>query len=75
MLRDYEGRFIAASTLYIPNIASATTVEAIAMREGLALANRMGCSNVIAESDSMKIIQACTGEEAWWGEASAVLAD
>uniref|UniRef100_A0ACD5XCW7 Uncharacterized protein n=1 Tax=Avena sativa TaxID=4498 RepID=A0ACD5XCW7_AVESA len=45
------------------------------MREGLALINRLGCNNVIAESDSTKIIEACNGEEAWWCESSAVLAD
>jgi hypothetical protein len=36
--------------------------EAIAMREELSLANRMGCNNVIAECDSTDVIQACTGE-------------
>ena len=45
------------------------------MREGLALANRLGCNNVVAESDSTEIVDACNGAEAWWGESSAVLAD
>jgi ribonuclease HI len=66
ILRDHEGRFIAASTTYI---------EAMAIREGLALAVRLGCNNVQAESDLMETIEACTGAEAWWGESSAVFAD
>jgi ribonuclease HI len=44
--------------------------EAIAMREGLSLAIKMGCNNVVAESNSMEVIQACTGEETWWNEAT-----
>jgi hypothetical protein len=36
---------MAASILYLPNIASVSATEALAMREGLALANRLGCNN------------------------------
>jgi hypothetical protein len=32
-------------------------------------------NNVVAESDSMEVIQACTGEEAWWGDSSAIYAN
>jgi hypothetical protein len=38
ILRDYQGRFIAASSIFYPNLASASTAEALAMKEGLALA-------------------------------------
>jgi hypothetical protein len=34
--------------------------EALAMKEGLLLANRMGCNSVIAEGDSTETIEACT---------------
>jgi hypothetical protein len=44
ILRDREGKFIAASWIYLPNIASAA--EPMAMREGLDLANRLGCNNI-----------------------------
>jgi ribonuclease HI len=49
--------------------------EAIAIREGLSLANHMGCTNVIMESDSTETVDACNGTEAWWGESMAILAD
>jgi hypothetical protein len=45
------------------------------MREGLALANRLGCNNILAETDSLETVEACTGGEAWWGQSSAVFAD
>jgi hypothetical protein len=38
VIRDFEGRFIAESSLYLPNMSSAAAAEAIAMREGLSLA-------------------------------------
>ncbi|XP_051221615.1 uncharacterized protein [Lolium perenne] len=75
ILRDHDGLFIAASTLYIPNLASAALAEAMALREGLSLAHRIGCNNVIAESDSLETVEACTGAEVWWGDSAAVFAD
>jgi hypothetical protein len=53
---------------------SATAAEAITMREGLSLANCLGCNNVQAESDSIETVQACTDEESWSGESSAIFA-
>jgi ribonuclease HI len=75
VVRDYKGEFIAASTVFLPYILSPAVAEAMAMREGLSLANRMGCTNVIMESDSTETVDACNGTEAWWGESAAILAD
>ena len=75
VLRDYEGNFIAASTTYLSYVATPAMAEALAMREGLELASRMGCNNIIAESDSIETIEACTGEEQWWNGSAAVFAD
>jgi ribonuclease HI len=61
VIRDHNRKFIAASTLYLPHVAPAAATEAMAMREGLALATRLGCNDVIMESDSMETIEACTG--------------
>jgi hypothetical protein len=49
--------------------------KAIAMKEGLELANSLSMSRIQAESDSTEIINACKGDERWWNEASAVFAD
>jgi ribonuclease HI len=75
VLRDYKGEFVAASTLYLSNVASVVMAEAIAMREGLSLAILMGCNRIMAESDSAEVIETCTGTEGWWSEPSAIYAD
>jgi ribonuclease HI len=66
VLRDYQGHLIAASCKFLPQVASAAMAEAIAMKEALSLVTSKGCSEVIAEADSLEIIQACTGQETWW---------
>jgi ribonuclease HI len=43
VLRDYQGNFIAASCKYLPHVASLEMAEAIAMKEGLSLANSIKC--------------------------------
>jgi ribonuclease HI len=75
VLRDFEGRFVAASNMLIPHVASAATAEAIAMKNGLLLANILGCNRIHAESDSMETIDACSGGDTWWSEAAAIFAD
>jgi ribonuclease HI len=75
VIRDGQGKFLVASSTYFPNISSAATAEALAMMEGLALANHYGGTNVIMESDSLETINACNGDEVWWGEESAIFAD
>jgi ribonuclease HI len=75
VLQDHKGKFIAASMTFIPNLASATIAEALAIREGLCLANRLGFSNVITEFDSLETIQAYAGEERWWGESATTYVD
>jgi hypothetical protein len=47
--------------------------EAMAMREGLALANTTGSSWILAES--MEVIQSCVGQDNWWGDSAAIYAD
>jgi hypothetical protein len=58
ILRDHNGKFIAATSIFIHNIAV-----------------QLGCSNIIAESNSMDIIEASTGERTWFDESSAIFAD
>jgi ribonuclease HI len=61
--RDYQGHFIAAASRHLPHVSSVAMAEAIAMKEGLVLANRLGCNSVVADSDSIETVQACSGEE------------
>jgi ribonuclease HI len=75
VLRYYKGRFIAACTTYLPHIASVIMAEAMTMKEGLALALRLGCNSVHAKSDSSETIDARNGSESWWSEPAAIYAD
>jgi hypothetical protein len=57
VLRDYEGKFRAASCTiisYVPNIEMS---ESIAVREGLKLAEQSDCTRLIVESDSLETIR------------------
>jgi ribonuclease HI len=75
VIRDFNGRFVAATMSLLPHVASAAMAEAAALREGLALADRLGCNSIIAESDSVETIEACSGDLRWWNESSAIFAD
>jgi ribonuclease HI len=72
---DQNGGFLAASSSFIPDLSSAGAAEALAMREGLALAHRLGFNKVMMESDSIECVDACTGDDVWWGKSSAIFAD
>ena len=73
VLRDFQGTFIAASSMYIPNISMVLMAEVLAMKKGLSLANRLGYNVVEAKSDSTEVIEACKGDARWWNESSAIL--
>jgi hypothetical protein len=45
------------------------------MKEGLVLAEKLGCNRVIIESDSLETIEACSGEQMWSNESVAIYAD
>jgi ribonuclease HI len=75
IIRDYKGRFLAASTSFILHTTTVSMAEALAMRDGLELAIKLGCNRLQAESDSTEVIEACNGGDRWWSEESAVFAD
>jgi ribonuclease HI len=73
--RDCQGNFIAAKCIYLPHVALVEMAEALAMKEGLTLAARLGCNSIIAESDSLVTVEACSGKETWWTSPAAIYAD
>jgi ribonuclease HI len=75
VIRDFQGNFIAANCRFLPHVASAEMAEAMAMKEGLALAASLGCSVNHAESDSSDTIEACIGTDTWWSQSEAIYAD
>jgi ribonuclease HI len=74
VIRDYQGHYITASYKFLPHVASAATVEAMAMKEGLMMASSRGFDAIIVEADSTKTIEACSGAGIWWTESTAVYA-
>jgi ribonuclease HI len=75
VLRDFEGKNLAGRMVYLSHVGSSQMAEALAMKEGLALANEMGVSNLIAESDSLETVEACSGDQQWHNESAAIFAD
>jgi ribonuclease HI len=75
ILRDHSGKFISVLSYFLPHVSSARAAEVMAMKEGLDLANRTGCSNIVAELDSTEIVEACTREMTWFDESAAAFAD
>jgi ribonuclease HI len=65
VIRDYEGRFVAAKTVLLPHVASTAMAEAAAMRQGLIVAESIGCNRLVGESDSMDTIEACSRGKCW----------
>jgi ribonuclease HI len=75
ILRDGQGGFVAAKTRHLPQVSSVAMAEALAMSHGLSFARSLGYHAIEAESDSLEVIQLCSGEERIWNEATAVYAD
>jgi hypothetical protein len=44
------------------------------MKEGLSMSHRRGYNAIVPEGDLLEIIKACTDNETWWSESSAIYA-
>ena len=75
MARDRYGVFIAASCATIPYVADAFLAEAMAMKSRLILAESLGYTSIQIESDALEVVNACSGQERMWSEATAIYAD
>jgi hypothetical protein len=49
--------FIVAAYNYIAHVVDAPTVEVHALREGLLLAQHIGCSRIIIQSDCLEVAE------------------
>lgn len=75
VIRDFSGKFLAGRCYFYPHAANVVSMEAMAMKEGLILANNLGFQRVMAESDSMEVVNFCTGQTQWWDPAAAIYAE
>ena len=62
VLRNSIGEAVASTTCLFVSTLDATSAEALAMLKGLELLERLGCTNIIIEFDSLELINACKGE-------------
>jgi hypothetical protein len=56
VIRDSTGGVIATSHSYIPHTIDAATTEAYALRDGLLLAQQIGCTRVEFQYDRMDVV-------------------
>ena len=75
MLRDCRGGFIAASNERLEHVADAGIAEAHALRHGLLLAQRMGITKLIVESDCMEVIETMNNGGFTASGAAAIYSD
>jgi len=56
IIRDSDGSFIAGSYTYREHVVDAPMAEAMALKEGLLLAQHIGCSGFIIHSDCTEVM-------------------
>ena len=62
-ISDYQGTLVCAQALWYQHAASATVMEAIAIRDAVRLAADRGFTQVIIESDSKEVVTLCAGDD------------
>ena len=65
VIRDEDGRLLAASVKSYNHIPDALTAEAMAARDGLIFARMQGCVKVHLELDNLNLLQSYTGERSY----------
>ena len=63
VIRDLGGVFIVASHSFIPHVLDVASSEAAALRDGLLLAQQIGCNRIEIQSDCMEVVlgYGCSG--------------
>jgi ribonuclease HI len=56
IIRDSHGQFLAACRVEIEGVINVITAEAQAVRDGLCLAERIGCNNSEVETDCLEVV-------------------
>jgi hypothetical protein len=56
VIRDSTGGVLAAAHRFVPHLVDAPMAEAYAMKEGLMLAQHIGCNRLIIQSDYMEVV-------------------
>ena len=57
IVRDNTRGVLAAAHSFVPHLVDAPMAEAYALKEGLMLAQHIGCNRLIIQSDYMEVVQ------------------
>ncbi|OEL25966.1 hypothetical protein BAE44_0013015 [Dichanthelium oligosanthes] len=57
VIRDDHGNFVATPSYSIDFALDAATAEALALRNGLYLANQMGCNKLVIQSACLEVVE------------------
>jgi len=57
IIRDCSGGMLIAAHSFVPHLVDAPMAEAYALKEGLMLAQHIGCNRLIVQSDCMEVVQ------------------
>lgn len=63
--REAEGRYIGSTAIVVPGILDATSLEALACREGLALAADLNLHEIVISSDCKGLIKDIKDGRRW----------
>lgn len=66
ILGNNLGEALAGSKSRVEQVMDAATIEEMEMKNGLAMAERHGCSKIIPEFNCPEIVQLCNGEREIW---------
>ena len=57
VIRYSSGSFIAASRSYFEHVVDAPSAEVMAVKDGLLLAQHIGCNGIIIQSDCLEVVE------------------
>jgi hypothetical protein len=57
VLRDTNGVLLATTHSFIEHVVDAPTAKVLAIREGLLLAQHVGCSRIMVQSDCLVVVE------------------
>ena len=72
IIRDAAGMFIACCSTTLPSVEDVSTAEALALKNGLALAIEVGCNRILIESDCLEVIEVMESGGNSIGAAAAI---
>jgi ribonuclease HI len=72
---DYKGHFIAASNTKLDHVLDALSAEVQALKQGLILAQSIGCNRIIITSDCMEVVDTMKNGAISHGVAAVIFDD